>query len=165
MEGLAALNAWNRAQARKEILGEVEKKYGSLAKDYERHVQTQAALPKVQAQIADARTWPQFNENEAEIVATLQKYPNASLERAYQHVVWPKLQAEQDRLKGEVETKAGEAKVNREALRAEILAELKKAPKSTSVSATGVKPAPASSNTPRTMEEIIAESVRASGLK
>jgi hypothetical protein len=166
MEGLAALNAWNRAQARKEILGEVEKKYGALATDYDRYQRDQAALPKVQAQIADARTWPLFNENENEIVATLQKYPTASLERAYQHVVWPKLQAEQDKLKKEVEAKAGEVKVSREAIRAEVLAELKKAPKSTSVSlGSASKPGAQTSTTPRTMEEIIAESVRASGLK
>lgn len=166
LKGLESLNAWNRAQARKEIMGEVEKKYGPLATDYQRYQATQAALPAVQAQITEARTWPQFNENEAEIVEVLQKYPQASLERAYQHVVWPKLQAEQEKLKKEVETKVGEAKVNRDSIRAEVLAELKKAPKSTSVSlGSGSKPGAQTSNAPRTLEEVIKQSVEASGLK
>jgi len=166
LEGLKTLNAWNRAQARKEIMGEVEKRYGGLEKDYISFQATQAALPKIQAQIADARTWPQFNENEEEIVKTLQQNPQVSLERAYQHIVWPKLQAEQDKLKKEVETKSGEVKVNREAIRAEILAELKKAPKSTSLNpGISSKPVASTSTTPRTLTEIIKESVDSSGIR
>lgn len=161
LEGLKALNAWNRSQAKKEVLDEVSKRFGPIETDYQRHLQTQAILPQVNAQIADARTWPLFTENEADIVKILQQYPKASLERAYQHVVWPKLQAEQDKLKKEVETKTGETKVNREALRAEILAELKKAPKSTSVAqGSSSKPVQAASSTPKTLEEIITEAAQ-----
>lgn len=160
MDGLDKLNAWNRAQARKEILKEVETRFGPLEKDYKRYQETQAQIPQVQAQIADARTWPQFNENEEDIIKTLQQYPKISLERAYQHVVWPKLQAEQEKLKKEVETKAGEAKVNRESIRAEVLAELKKAPKATSVAQGASSKPSAPSAKPRTLEEIIAESVK-----
>lgn len=163
MDGLDKLNAWNRAQARKEILKEVETRFGPLEKDYKRYQETQAALPQVQAQIADARTWPQFNENEEDIIKTLQQYPKISLERAYQHVVWPKLQAEQDKLKKEVEAKAGEAKVSRESIRAEVLAELKKAPKATSVTQGASSKPTTQTSAPRSLEEVIAESIK--GLK
>lgn len=161
MEGLDKLNAWNRAQARKEIMKEVETRFGPLENDYKRYQEQQAALPAVQAQIAEARTWKLFNENEEDIIKVLQKYPSASLERAYQHVVFPKLEAEQERLRKEVEAKAGEAKVSRESIRAEILAELKRAPKSTSVSQAGApKPNSATGGAPKSLEEIIADSVK-----
>ena len=160
MEGLKALTAWTKAQARKDILGEVEKTYGPLRTDYLKYQQTQAVLPQVQAQIADARTWPLFNENEDDIVKVLQQYPQASLERAYQHVVWPKLQAEQEKLRKEVEAKSGEVKVNREAIRAEILKELKQAPRSTSVGSGQVTRPNAPTTGPRSLEDIIAEAVK-----
>lgn len=162
LEGLKSLLNWQAKQVETRVTKNVEQRYAPLESDYKRYQETQAVLPQVEAQIADARTWPLFNENEEAIVKVLQQYPQASLERAYQHIVWPKLQAEQDKLKEEVKTKAGEVQVNRDAIRAEILAELRKAPKATSVSASGSKPTPASSTSgPRSLEDIITESVQA----
>lgn len=146
LEGLRTLNAWNREQARKETLAEVEKRFGPLEQDYQNYQRVQAVIPQVQAQIAEARQWPLFNESEEEVVKALQANPNWSLERAYQQVVWPKMQA------------------NRDQIRQDVLREVKQAPRSTSVQAGPTKAAPAPSTGPRSMEDVIAESIRTSGL-
>lgn len=162
MEGLDALNAWNRAKARKEFAAELdtrvkamESRYAPLERDYQSYQKTQAVLPVVNKQIADARTWPLFNENEDDIVKALNSDQNLSLERAYQTVVYPKMKAEQDRL-------AGETKVSREAIRAEILKELKAAPRATSTSVGATRPAQAhTSSGPKSLEDVIADSLKA----
>lgn len=163
LEGLKARDLWNRAQARKEVMGEVEARvkqieetYKPLKTDYDAHQKIQAIIPKVNSQIAEARTWPQFNENEDDIVKSLQANPAFSLERAYQTVVLPKMKAEQERL-------AGESKVTRESIRAEILKELKEAPRATSAVTGQTKAAPQVSSGPRSLEDVIADSIK--GLK
>lgn len=150
MEGVAKLNAWNRAQGKKETMQEVEARiksiearYAPLENDYKQHQVVQQIMPKVQQQIADARTWPLFNESEAEIVAVLQKFPAINLERAYQQVVFPKLQA------------------NRDQMRASILKEVKQAPRSTAASSSVTRSSPTTATAgPRKLEDIIADSIK-----
>ncbi len=159
MDGLKKLNEWNRLQAKKEALEEVQKTYGPLAESfaqYQARAQRQAELaPIIEAQVADARTWPHFAENEAEIVQVLAQYPDVSLEGAYRHVVVGKLQEQ-----------AGSAQVERAKLekemRAKILAEIKGAPTSTSAPRSGSKPSTQSSG-PRSLEDIIREQVASAG--
>jgi len=98
-------------------------------------------------------TWTRFNENEAEIVKVLQDHPNYSLERAYQTVVLPKLEATQ---KAAVDT----VKADRDKMRAEILAELKQAPRSTSAPAQATKVAQVTSAGPQGLEDIIAAAIK-----
>lgn len=152
MEGLAKLQAWNRVQARKEVMSEVEKTYGPIHQEWEAHRRMRAVEPKVRDQIARARTWTLFNENEAEIVKVLQQYPDASLEDAYQFVVQPKLQ---EKL---ASYQTDEAKL-RQQIRSEVLAELKRAPASTSAPARPSRPQPVTSSGPRKLEDIIAAQV------
>lgn len=137
MDGLTKLNAWNRAQAAKEArettLAEVEKKFGPIYNEWEQHQRVQQVLPKVQAQITEARKWPQFNENEADIVKALQADKALSLEAAYRQVVLPKIQqvgqtAQTDRAQLEKD------------IRAQVLKELKQAPRGTSTQAGTTKP-------------------------
>jgi len=142
MEGLRALNAWNREQARKETLAEVEKRFGPIENEWKAHQQIQAIIPQVQAQINEARTWPQFVENEAEIVKVLQADPNISLERAYQKVILPKLQT------------------SRDTMRAELLKEIKKVPTTTSAPAGSTRPTSTPTG-PRNLEDVISESLKA----
>lgn len=159
MDGVKALNAWNRAQAKKETMTEVEsrikaieQRYAPLEKDYNSYQTVQKIMPQVERQIADARTWPLFNESETEIVSALQQFPQYSLERAYQHVVLPKLQAQQAEI-------ASASKVTRESLRAEILNELKQAPRATSASTGSTRPTQTSAG-PRSIEDVIADSIK-----
>jgi hypothetical protein len=145
LDGLKALNAWNRAQARKEVMEEVEKRYAPMENQWQANQKLQAIIPQVQKQIDEARTWPLFNDSEPEIIKALQADGSLTLERAYQKVVMPKLQA--DRTK----------------MREEILKEVRQAPRSTSAPSTPAKSTPDTSTGPRTLEDVIADSV--AGLK
>lgn len=152
MEGLKALREWDRKQVATAVLKEVETRYAPLEQDYKAYQQTQAVIPQVQRQIEEARTWPLFNESEGDIVKSLQANPSFTLERAYQVVVFPKMKAEQERL-------AGEAKVSKETMRAELLKELKQAPRSTAAAGGPTRPAPAPTG-PRSIEDVIADSIK-----
>jgi hypothetical protein len=153
MDGLKALNAWNRMQARQETLQEVDKRFGPIEQEYRAHQQVQQLIPKVQAEIDEARRWPHFNENEGDIVRALQHDGRLSLEGAYRRVVLPKLasaQAEFDKKVKEVET----------ATRKKVLAELKAAPTSTSAPTSASRPSPSQSKGNRSLEDIITEQVQ-----
>lgn len=148
MDGLKKLLAWQSNQAETRAIAkatkQIEDRYKPIEAEWQQHQAVQRIIPQVQQQIAEARTWPQFNENEAEIVQALQKDQKLSLEGAYRQVVFPKLQA--DRTK----------------MREEILKEVQKAPRATSASAGAVKPsaqAPAGSG-PRPLESVIEEAVK-----
>lgn len=151
MDGLKKLNEWNRGQARKDVMAEVDKRFGPMVKEHEVQEQIKRVLPGVQAQIAEARNWRLFNESEAEIVAVLQKNPRWGLERAYQEVVLPKLEAE-------AKSQLDAAKVDKDKVRADVIKELKQAPRSTSLSPSGVKVAPVTGG-PVDMEDVIRQSI------
>jgi hypothetical protein len=157
MDGLKALLAWQARQIEEKVTRQVQERYAPLETDYQTYQRTQAIIPQVQKQIADARTWHLFNENEDEIVKTLQAYPNATLEQAYQHVVVPKL-------KSAAETATTLGQTERDKMRAELLKELKTAPRATSASVSPARPAatPVSAG-PRNLEDVIADAVK--GLK
>lgn len=143
MDGLKALNAWNRAQARKETLAEVDKKFGPMTKEWEHHQQIQKIIPQIQAQMAEARKWPLFVEHEADIVKALQMDEKLSLEGAYRQVVYPKLVA--DRTK----------------MREEILKEVQRAPRATTASTTASRHSTDTTPTgPRSLEDVINESIK-----
>lgn len=142
LDGLKALNAWNRAEARKEVMAEVEKRYSPMESEWQANQKIQAIIPQVQAQIADARTWPMFNENEEAIVTALRANQQLSLEGAYRQVVWPKMTTDRNKM------------------REEILKEVKQAPRSTSVPAQSSKAVPEVSSGPRKLEDIIAEQIK-----
>lgn len=156
MEGLKALREWDRKQVESAVMKQVEARYAPIEKDYQSFQKVQAIKPQVEKQIADARTWPLFNESEDEIVAALAKFPSYSLERAYQAVVFPKMKAEQDRV-------TAESRVTKESVRAEVLKELKQAPRSTSAVTAGTRPTPQAASGPRSLEDVIADSIK--GLK
>ncbi len=142
LEGLKALNAWNRSQARKEVMDEVGKRFGPIEEEWQAHQRIQAIMPKVQAQLDEARKWPLFNESEGEITKALQENQSLSLEGAYQKVVYPKLIADRSKM------------------REDILKEVKQAPRSTAAPTQASRPAPQTSKTNRTLEEVIADSIK-----
>lgn len=164
MEGLDKLNEWNQRKAEQRayarVMKEIEQNYGPIRESFQNYQVTQQqyqqAMPYVQKQIEDARKWPKFNDNEGDIVKALQDHQEWGLERAYQEVVWPKMQAEQER-------QLSEAKVSRDKMRQELLAELKQAPRATSTSASATKPSPIVSDGGGT-EDVIRRALREKGL-
>ena len=142
MDGLKALLAWQSKQVEARVTKQMEDRYRPIEDDYRQYQKVQSVIPHVQKQIAEARTWPLFNENEAEITKALQDNPSFNLERAYQTVVWPKMQAQRDQI------------------RQEVLAEIKKAPKSTAAPSTSVRVAPVPSTGPRKLEDVINDAIK-----
>lgn len=143
MEGLQKLLEWNARQVEARTLQQVESRYQPIREQWEAQQRMQMLVPQVERQIAEARTWPLFNESEEEIVQVLNANPGASLEQAYRSVVFPKLQAQRDKI------------------RQEVLAEIKKAPTASSAPTQRVKPVqgPAQSSGPRDLEDIIREQI------
>lgn len=153
MDGLKSLLEWHGKTVESKVTKQVEDRYKPIEAEWQTNQRIQAVIPQIQAQIADARTWDNFTENEAEIVKVLQGDRNISLERAYQKVVLPKMQAAWAE-------KEKTLAADRNKVREEVLAELKKAPRSTSAPSTGSKPVASTSNEPRSLEDIIAEQVK-----
>lgn len=160
-EGLQKLQDWqaSRIEAKlsstydqrlKTQLAEVEKTYAPIKQRYDQEQYVASLIPKIQSDIDTARKWPQFNENEEDIVKALNADRNLSLEGAYRQVVFPKIQADRD------------------TMRASILAEIQKQPTSTSPQAranTRPQAAPvAQGNGPVNLEDLIASKVREAGL-
>ena len=153
MDGLKALMAWERQEAKKEAVAEISQRYQPFEEEVTRTRHERLAqehlnqlIPQIQSQIAEARTWPQFNDHEPAIVAALNANPMLDLKGAYIQVVMPKLHA-------------GLAPA-RDKMRAELLKEIQAAP-------TGPTSAPSGRSRPgaeptgrRTTEEIIAESIK-----
>lgn len=147
-EGLDALMAWQSRQIESKITKQIEDRYKPLESEWETQQQARQneqrdaqVLSKVRADITEARTWNLFSENETEIVAALKTNPALSLEGAYRKVVFPKLVADRNKI------------------REDVLNEVKRAPRSTSVVAGATKATP-STGEAKSLEEIIAEQVK-----
>jgi hypothetical protein len=156
MEGLAKLRAWEKAQIQKELtttydkrFEELQNRYKPIEEQWQAERYRQEVMPQVQKQIDEARTWPLFKENEAEIVQVLSADQKISLERAYQQVVWPKIIQNQDQI------------------RASVMEEMKKKPVgSTSTPTRANKPAPVGASTgPVDLESIIKGAVDEAGIR
>lgn len=155
MDGLQKLLDWQAKNVEDRVtknyesrLGEVTSQYAPILREREAAQHMAALVPQVQKQIDEARTWPQFNENEADIVKALNDDQALSLEGAYRKVVFPKIVS------------------SRDTMRASILDEIRKTPGSTSSvpQRAATKPTQAPSG-PRSLEDVIAESIAAAGSK
>lgn len=159
-EGLQKLQDWqaSRIEAKltttyddrlKTRIAEVERQYAPIKQRYDQDQYMASVIPKIQADIDEARKWPQFNENENDIVKALNSDRNLSLEGAYRQVVFPKIRADRD------------------TMRASILAEIQKQPSNTSPQARAVtRPNAAQPTTggPVNLEDLIASKIREAGL-
>lgn len=138
MEGLKALMAWQAQQVEQRV----SQRYQPIEEAWRSQEQINQIIPQVQRQVEEARKWPLFTENEADIVTALQKDQTLSLERAYQQVVYPKLVANKDKV------------------RQEVLSEIKARPGgATSAPSGGVKPG-AQATGPRSTTDIIRDSIK-----
>lgn len=148
MEGLRARDEWLAKQIEERAVTQAEtrlsQRYAPMEQAFQAQAQQAKVIPIIQKQIADARTWPQFNENEAAIIAALKADPTLSLDAAYRGVVHPILMT------------------NRDDMRKSILEELKKKPLSTSAPTSPSRPAPPQAGK-QSLDDIIsgvAESLR-----
>jgi len=149
LAGLAKRDEWLARQIEAKALAAAEariaQRYKPMEDQWQAEQRRQQAIPLIQKQIAEARTWPGFVDSEAEIIEALKADPNLTLEAAHRKIVVPKLEA-----------KIQASQPDRNKMRQEILEELKRKPVSTSAPTSQVKPqTPSAGN--RSLEDIIQE--------
>lgn len=104
------LFAWRERQVEERIAA----RFGPIEQAFKQQAAQYAGLSKAQAVLSEAKTWPAFSENMQEIRQLMTEDKRVTLESAYRRVVVPKMQqADKDR---------------KDALRQEILQELKLRP-------------------------------------
>jgi hypothetical protein len=143
LEGVKQLLDWNSrqvtAKVTKDITSQFDERFKPMETEWQAQKRIEATLPVVRMQIAEARTWPLFNESENDIVRILESDKNISLEAAYRKVVFPKILAERTKIKQDV------------------IQEMQRAPVASSAMPTRVATKPVSPNAggPRNLEDVI----------
>jgi hypothetical protein len=145
VEGLRKLRAWERRQAVKEVnagldarLKPVEEKAKAEQERAEYEAWYNDRLAFHTQRLEKARKWPKFTDNELAIIQAMQTDPSVSLEDAYMQVVVPHLAG--DRTK----------------IRQEILDEIERQPKTSSVAVSPAVTKPAD-NKPKSTADIARE--------
>lgn len=147
-EGLRNLLDWQAQQTEKRVLGTVDKDLRPLREQQHASEQMQAALTRVRSQLSEARkNWKGFTDNEPAI----QKYVERGmkLEIAYAQV-----------MQDVYEKKLQDAQANREKVRAEVLEELKKAPRSTATAVSSRSKAADEVGEPTNLEDVIRNALK-----
>jgi hypothetical protein len=154
MDGLKALMEWQGAQVEKRVNQKwedtVNRRFGPMEKAYQSQEYMAKLVPEIDKQIAEARKWPNFNELEADVVKILNENNQISLEGAYRQAyhasVVPKLTADRNKI------------------RSEVLAEIKKQPAVTSAPAGVPRPKATPSGVARDMNDVIKASLEEAGV-
>lgn len=152
IEGLQKVLDWKAAQVVQQVESRLtkqfeeknkalEQRYTPMEQEWRERRRLEAARPYVEKKLAEAKTWPLFNENEDGITDYLVKNPKATLEEAYRSVVFPKLLAERSQVKKDV------------------IKEMQTAPTSTSVPNRAATKPVAPKAGPKTLEDVIREQV------
>lgn len=147
LAGLDQLMEWTARQVEKKVAKQVEAQFAPRLAPFEqeqrRREDIARALPVIDQQIAEARTWDRFNELEPKIIEILNSDKRVTLDRAYmrayQEVIVPKLTSD------------------RNTVRTELMAELKKRPATTSAPNSQQKGKV--QDGPRSIEDIIAAEI------
>jgi hypothetical protein len=157
LEGLAKRDEWLARKIESRAIAQAEdrfsKRYAPIEQAWQSQEQMNRMVPVVERQIAEARTWDKFAELEPRIVEILKSDKSISLERAHS--------------KAYQEWSAGEfarLSADRNKIRTEILSEIKSKPISSGAPVAGVKPAKMAPTGPRSMEDIIMQSLEDAGL-
>ena len=137
--------AWQARQVEKKVSSQVEqqvsKRYAPIEEAWKRQEYLAKITPQIDQQVAEARTWDRFAELEPLVVELMNKDPRISLEKAYmvtyQKNIIPKLTSDRNKV------------------RADVLAELKRQPIGTAAPVTRTQTKQVSDNTPRSIEAII----------
>ena len=130
LEGNKKLMEWNNQQLitklRAEAKAEVEATNKPLKDRMEAQKQIEISQQRVATKVAEARTWDGFKEHEADIIAVINKATNENralpIEMAYAQVMNEKRKSAE-----------AQKEINREAMRQELIKEIKAAPLATSV--------------------------------
>src|SRR3990167_6387410 len=130
LEGLAKRDEWLAKQIEGKVVQQAEdrmtKRYAPMEQEWQNQQRTAQLVPVIERQIAEARTWPNFQELEPTIVQKLKSDHQMTLDRAYvlsyQEQVVPKVSADRNKI------------------RTELLAELRQKPVSSSAPASQVRP-------------------------
>jgi len=154
LEGFQKLQEYNNRKTEEKILKALGDRLAPIESERKRQEDARKleefraqTYQQVNAQIAEAYTWPKFKENEPEIVKALQEDQRLSLEGAYRKVVFPKLSSDYN------------------TMRAQVIQELKKAPTSTSTAASITsKPNVQAEGKPGDLESVIRNASKAAGL-
>jgi hypothetical protein len=148
LDGLKSLLKWQAGQTEARLnstyeakLKAIEDRYGPMANDWQEYQRKEAVRPMIRKQMEEAKTWAMWDESEEEVLQVLQKNPNISLEGAYREVVFPKLIADRNKV------------------RQEVIQEVKKAPVASSMPSRAATKPVATSGGPRSLEDIIKESI------
>ncbi len=153
MDGLKALMAWQGQQVETRVNAGWEKKvnerFGPIEQAYKSQEYMAKLVPQIDAQIAEARKLPNFAELEDDVVKILNENPRINLEGAY-------VQAYQTKIVPKLST-------DRNKLRSEILAEIKKQPAVTAAPA-GVARTKPTPGAVRSTEDVIKASLEEAGL-
>jgi hypothetical protein len=90
------------ADLQRVIDAQVQQRLAPIEHERQQRQVVEAAIPRVKQQLAEAEKWPLFAESKADILAELQKNPNAGLREAYMAVVVPRMAADRDKVRQEV---------------------------------------------------------------
>lgn len=156
LDGLAKRDEWLARKIEEKAIAQAEarlsKRYAPIEQEWQSQQQIAKMVPIVEKQIAEARTWDKFDELEPRVVELLKADQNISLERAYVKAYQEHQVAEREKLS-----------TDRNKIRQEVIADMKKKPTSSSAPTSTVKPG-AEQAGPRSMEDIITEELRKAGL-
>jgi hypothetical protein len=158
LEGLNKRDEWLARKIEEKAIKQAEanlsKRYEPIEKQWQSQQEMARMVPVVERQIAEARQWEQFTELEPRIIELLKADKNITLDRAYLKAYQEWSVQEREKLSAD-----------RNRVRTEVLAEIKKKPVASSAPAAGVRPAKGIPAGPRSMEDIIAASLEEAGLK
>lgn len=159
-EGHQKLMNWYAEKGKREALTEVDKRFGPIEERWKSEQIIAQQMPKVNEQISRARaTWgPLFeadyklaNEGKSEILAFMKAHPEVPFDAACTSVLLPKTQAA--------------LQADRDKMRAELLAETSKKVAAASKSVPSSRKSDDEGSGPRTIEDVIKESMAAAGLR
>jgi hypothetical protein len=147
-EGQQKLLEWNSRETERRVTKNIQdsydKRFGPMEKQWQAQQVHNQNLPKVRAQIqASQQTWGElFTKNEPEILAYLEANPQVSFADCVAAVLVPKVQ------------------VNRDSMRADLMKEINARPAAARRAAPVAAVAAAASTEPRSMEDVIKESIK-----
>jgi len=154
MQQLQALLDWKEKKAVEKAISQVEERYKPIEQQWQAQERYAKMVPVVEKQIAEARTWDKFSELEDKIVGLLAADKSLSLERAY-------MRAYQEYMQSEVLPKYT---TDRNTIRQEVLAEIKKKPTASASPTAPAKPNPfENSGISGGLEDVITAELRKAG--
>ena len=155
LEGLGQRDEWLARQVEEKAVKQAEarlaERYAPLEERHRQQAYYEQMVPQIESQIASARKWDKFADVEPRVIELLKTDRQLTLEGAYVRAYQEFVGKERERLTSD-----------RNTVRSEVLAEMKRRPMSTSAPVSTVR-----ANTeqePQSMDDVIREKLRQRGL-